>query len=59
VAGDGFVHRVVEDFGGEVVQGGLVGAADIHARPAADGFQAFQDLDILGGVVLLIPRFGE
>jgi hypothetical protein len=53
VAGDGFVHRVVEDFGGEVVKGGLVGAADIHAWAATNGFEAFEDLDMLGAVVVL------
>jgi DnaJ like chaperone protein len=46
VAGDGLVHGVVEDFGEQVVQGPLVGAADIHARPLADRLQAFQHLDV-------------
>ena len=50
VAGDGFVHGVVEDFGGEVVEGGVVGAADIHAGAAADGLEAFEDFDVVGGV---------
>ncbi len=49
-ARDGFVHGVVEDFGEEVVEGALVGAADIHAGTFADRFEAFQDLDILGGI---------
>jgi len=35
-----------------MVEGGLVGAADIHAGPAADGLEAFEDLDMLGAVVV-------
>jgi hypothetical protein len=50
MAGDGFVHRVVEDFGDEVVERALVGAADIHTGTAADGLQALEDLDILGRI---------
>jgi hypothetical protein len=51
MAGNGFVHGIIEDFRGEVVQRGLVCAANIHARPAANGLQSFQDLDVLGGVI--------
>ena len=56
VPGDGFVHRVVDDLGEEMVQRLVVGAADIHAGPPADRFQALEDLD--GGRVILI-RFGR
>ena len=48
VAGDGLVHGVVEDFGEQVVQGALVGAADVHAGTLAHRFEAFEDLDVLG-----------
>ena len=42
-----------------MVQGGLVGAADIHAGPAADRLQPFQHLDILGGIIgRCVPFFG-
>ena len=50
VAGDRLVHRIVDDLGGEVVERARVGAADVHAGAAADGLQAFEDLD-RGGVV--------
>jgi hypothetical protein len=50
MAGHRLVHGVVDDLGGEVVQGVLIRAADIHPRPAADGLQPLQNLDILGGV---------
>ena len=50
VAGDRLVHGVVEHLGEEVVQGGFVGAADIHARPPAHGLQPLQHLD--GGRVI-------
>ena len=52
MASDGFVHGVVEDFGGEVVQGGLVRAADVHAGAAADGLQALKNLNVLGAVAV-------
>ena len=52
VPGDGLVHGVVEHFGHEMMHGPLVGAADIHAGAAADGFQPLQHLDILGGVAV-------
>ena len=45
VAGDGLVHRIVDDLGGEVVERAGVGAADVHARPATDGLEALEDLD--------------
>jgi hypothetical protein len=50
MAGDRFVHRIVEDLGGQVVQRALVGAADIHARAAPDRLQPFEDFD-RGGVI--------
>ena len=50
VAGDRLVHGVVHDLGEEVVEALLVGAADIHARPAADRLQPLQHLDVGGGI---------
>ena len=50
VAGDGLVHRIVDDLGGEVVERARVGAADVHAGTAADGLQPLEHLD-RGGVV--------
>jgi hypothetical protein len=50
MAGKRFVHRVVDDFGKQVMQGLLVGAADVHARPASDRLEPFQHLDVLGGI---------
>ena len=44
------VHRVVDHLGEEVVQRLLVGAADIHAGPAAHRLEAFEHLDIPGGI---------
>ena len=48
--GDRLVHRIVEHLSDEMMQRALVGAADIHAGAAADGFEPFQHLD-RGGVV--------
>ena len=50
VAGEGLVHRVVDDLPHEVVQAALTGRADVHAGPLAHGVEAFEDLDRLGVV---------
>src|ERR1700737_4937113 len=44
------VHGVVDDFGEQMVQRLLVGAADIHAGPAAYRLEPFEHLDIGCGV---------
>ena len=54
MAGDRLVHRVVERLGGEVMQRALVGAADIHAGPAAHRLQPFEDLDVLGRIAVVV-----
>ncbi len=59
MAGDRLVHGVVEDLGREVVKRGLVGAADIHARPAPDRLQPFQNLDILRRVAAIRLGSGQ
>ncbi len=53
------VHGVVHDFGEEMMQRLFIGAADIHAGPAADGLQPLQHLDVGGGILLLAPGFGR
>ena len=50
VAGQRLVHGVVDDFGEQVMQRLLVGAADIHAGPAAHRLEPFQHLDVLGRI---------
>ena len=44
------VDGVVDDLPEQVVQPGLVDAADVHAGPPADGLQALEDGDVFGGV---------
>ena len=51
VAGHRLVHGVIQQLGHQMVHGALVGAADIHAGPAAHRLQPLQDLDVLGGIV--------
>ena len=53
MAGDGFIHGVIKDFDNQMLQGTVVGSPDIHAGTAADRFQAFQNLDIGGGVGIM------
>ena len=53
VAGDRLVHGVVEHLGEEVMQGLLVGAADIHAGAPAHRLQPFQHLDVGSGIAFL------
>ena len=59
VAGHRLVHGIVDDLGEEMMQRLLVGAADIHAGTAADGLEAFEHLDVGGGILLLAPGFGR
>jgi hypothetical protein len=47
MAGNRFVHRIVDDLGGEMMERALVGAADIHAGAPAYRLQPLQDLDVL------------
>ena len=53
VAGQGLVDGVVHDLIDQVVQAPLAGGTDIHARPLADSFQPFEDLD-LAAVVFVV-----
>ncbi len=55
VAGDRLVHRVVEDFRGQVVERVLVRAADIHAGTAPHRLQPLEDLDVLGRIGRFVP----
>jgi hypothetical protein len=50
MSGQGLVHGVVNDFGEQMMQRLLVGAADVHAGPAAHRLEAFEHLDVAGGV---------
>ena len=58
VAGHRLVHRIVDHLGEQVVQRLLVGAADIHAGPAAHRLQAFQHLDMAGVVAFAAVLHG-
>src|SRR5690606_29484039 len=51
----GFVDAVVHHFGHQVVQAPLIGAADVHARAAPNGFETFENLNVLGPVGLSHP----
>jgi hypothetical protein len=50
--GQGLIHRIVNDLKNEVMQRFKVGAANIHAGPAAYSFQTFQNLNIFCFVLL-------
>ena len=51
MACDRLVHRIVEHFGGEMVEGAVIRPADIHPWAAAHRLQTFKHLDC-GGVVI-------
>ena len=51
--GERLVHGIVDDFGEQVMQRLLVGAADIHAGAAAHRLEPFQHLDVTRGIALL------
>ena len=46
VAGERFVHRVVDHLGKQVVERLLVGTSDVHARPAADRLEPLKHFDV-------------
>ena len=52
MAGDRLIHGVIEQFGHQMVERTLIGAANIHAGPPADGFKALQNLNIVGCIAL-------
>ena len=53
VAGERLVDRVVDDLENHVVQAGtVVGIADVHAGPFANGLKSLQDLDFTGIVLI-------
>jgi hypothetical protein len=54
VTGHEFVNAIVDDLIDEVMETPLVGAADIHARPAANGFHTAKDLDISSRVLFFL-----
>ena len=59
VACQGLVDGVVHDLIDQVMEAGGGGRADIHARALAHRFQAFQDLDLRGVVLVFrVDRSG-
>ena len=56
VAGERLVHGIVDHLGEQMMQRLLVGAADIHAGPAAHRLEPLQNLDVLGGIAGLAGR---
>jgi len=48
VSCDGFVHRVVDNFGKEMMQSAVICTANIHARAQADRLEAFKDFNVFG-----------
>ena len=52
IAGQGLVDGVIDHLVDHVMQaGGVIGVADVHARPLANGVQSLEDLDVFGSVV--------
>ena len=57
VAGHRLVHGVVDHLGEQVVERLLVGAAHVHAGPAAHRLEAFEHLDV--GSRIALPALGR
>ena len=53
VARQRLVHGIVDDFGEQMMQRLFVGAADIHAGPAAHRLEPFEHLDVGRGIGVL------
>ena len=45
ISGQGFVDTVIDDFVDQMMKASCRCTADVHPRPFADGFQAFQYLN--------------
>ena len=58
MAGDRFIHRIVDHFCEEVMQGVRVRPAHVHSRPPADGLEPLEHFDRGGGVVGLARSAG-
>ena len=57
IAGEGFVDRVIDDLVYQMMQAALIRRADIHARSAANGFKAFEHLNlalVIMGIVIML-----
>ncbi|MDQ1177889.1 hypothetical protein QE416_002625 [Microbacterium sp. SORGH_AS 421] len=51
VSAEGFVDGVVDDLPQAVHETAGVGGPDVHARALAHGFEALEDLQMMGGVL--------
>ena len=52
VAGERLVDGVVDDLVDEVVETAGAGGTDVHSGAFANGFEAFENLDLVGAVVV-------
>jgi hypothetical protein len=55
-AREGLVNGVVDDLVHEVMKPGRAGRPDVHRGALPDGFETFEDLDLVGGVVVDVGR---
>ena len=55
-SGYGFVNTVVYDFEDEMMKPPLVGTSDVHTRAATNCLKSFQDLNIMGSIVIYSVR---
>jgi hypothetical protein len=58
MTGEMLVDGVVHDFKNAVVQASYIGVADVHTRTKADGFEAFEFLNLIGTVSLVFGHTG-
>ncbi len=56
VAGDRFVHRIVDHFGEQMMERVGIGPAHIHARPPAHRLEPLEHFDRGGGVTRFVRR---
>ena len=55
-AGQRLVDGVVDDFVDEMVQARRTGRPDVHGRPLADRLEPFEDLDLVGRIIVDVGR---
>lgn len=55
-AGEMLIDRVIDDFPNQMVQPARIDATDIHCRSTTHGLQAFENLDVVAGVIRFLFR---
>src|SRR5579863_3893894 len=54
IASERFIYCVINRFKNDLMEAAHARVADVHARPSANAFKSFENLDLFGAVLLWI-----